>query len=101
MNSNHSAFPIPHSAFSIPPCTGEARGVNRAQKILRICQGEIAVWRAARDSAVEVMLKCFAQNPGFYEVCEPTLQHGTPGASIVQMSCAVICHLLLQGTKDK
>jgi len=60
---------------------------------------EIAMRRASHRRDAQVMPKCFAQKPGFYEVCEPAFYQGTPGASIFQMSCVVICHLFLQGTR--
>ena len=46
---------------------------------MRHLPSEIAVWRAARAAAVEVMVKCCAKKPGFYEVCEPTLYQAPPG----------------------
>src|SRR5262245_55796657 len=42
--------------------------------------------KAPRESAVEVVLKCFAQKTGFYGICAPASQHGTPGVSILQMN---------------
>jgi hypothetical protein len=49
---------------------------------VRDLPSEIAVRRASRAAGAQVMHKCCAKNPGFYEVCEATLHHGTPGASI-------------------
>jgi hypothetical protein len=40
---------------------------------------EIAVWRAARFAADQVMTKCFAQKLGFYEVCVSALYQAPPG----------------------
>jgi hypothetical protein len=43
---------------------------------------EIAMRRASRAAVAQVMPKCFAQKPGFYEVCEQALEQGTPRGSI-------------------
>jgi hypothetical protein len=41
---------------------------------------EIAVRRASRAAAAQVMHKCFAQKRGFYGVREQAFEQGTPGA---------------------
>jgi hypothetical protein len=50
-----------------------------------VLPSEIAMRRASRAAVAQVMLKCFAQKPGFYEVCEPAFEQGTPGVSFFQM----------------
>src|SRR5437870_4769908 len=46
---------------------------------VRHLSSEIAVRRAPRAGAAQVMPKCFAKNTSFYEVCKPTLYQAPPG----------------------
>jgi hypothetical protein len=53
--------------------------LERLFHFVRDLPSEIAVGCAARLAAVEVMVKCCAKRPGFYEVCRPTLHQAPPG----------------------
>ena len=49
---------------------------------VQVLPSQIAIDFAVHSAAAQVVHKCLREKLGFYEVCEATLEQGTPGASI-------------------